>query len=185
FVRAGEAIDRADAAAVIFDASEGLTAEDRTIAFRVLEAGRALLLVANKWDLVEEKDRLVKALTREAGMLARATVVRTSSLRGVGVRRVPEELLDLRRRWSGRRGTARVNEVLQAAQAARPAPRASGVLRYATQVGTRPPSFVVFGGVRAPDPAYRRYLEHRLREAFDLDGVPIRLRFRPREPRGG
>lgn len=184
FVRVGEAIDRADAAAVIVDASEGLTAEDRTIAFRVLEAGRGLLLVANKWDLVEEKDRRFKELTREANMLARATIVRTSALRGRGVQRVPEELLDLRRRWSGRRGTARVNEVLQDALAARPAPRASGTLRYATQVSARPPSFVVFGGVRAPDPGYRRYLENRFREAFDLDGVPIRMRFRPKERSG-
>ena len=57
FVRAGDAIDRAHAAAVLFDAVEGITAEDKKIAFRVIEAGRALLLVANKWDLVEDKDR--------------------------------------------------------------------------------------------------------------------------------
>ena len=74
FVRAGEAIDRAHAAAVVFDASEGFTAEDQKIAFRVLEAGRALLLVANKWDLVDDKDRLFKRLTEEATMFARATV---------------------------------------------------------------------------------------------------------------
>ena len=79
FVRAGEAIDRADAAAVVFDATEGLTAEDEKIAFRVLEAGKALLLVANKWDLVEDKDRTFKRLTEEATMLGRATVVRTSA----------------------------------------------------------------------------------------------------------
>ena len=64
FVRAAAAIDRADAVAVIFDASEGLTAEDEKIAFRVLEAGRALLLVANKWDLVEDKDRRLQAADR-------------------------------------------------------------------------------------------------------------------------
>ena len=89
FVRAGAAIDRADAAAVVFDANEGLTAEDQKIAFRVLEAGRALLLVANKWDLVEGKDRLFKQLTQEATLLARATVIRTSAVRGQGVTRIP------------------------------------------------------------------------------------------------
>ena len=180
FVRAGAAIERADAAAVVFDASEGLTAEDEKIAFRVLEAGRALLLVANKWDLVEDKDRVFKRLTEEAKLLGRATVVRTAALRGQGVAKIPELLLDLRRRWSSRAPTSRVNELLQEAQGVRPPPRSAGSLRYAAQVATRPPSFVLFGGGRAPDPSYRRYLENRFREAFGLEGVPIRLRFRGR-----
>jgi GTP-binding protein len=183
FVRAGEAIDRSDAAAVIFDAVEGLTAEDRTIANRVLESGRALLLVANKWDLVEEKDRTFKRLADDARILGRAEVIRTSAVEGQGVRRIPERLLDVRRRWASRHPTARVNEVLQRSLAARPPPRSSGTLRYATQVSARPPTFVVFGGAKPPDPGYRRYLENRFREAFDLDGVPIRLRFRGRERR--
>jgi GTP-binding protein len=180
FVRAAAAIDRADAAAVIFDASEGLTAEDEKIAFRVLEAGRALLLVANKWDLVEDKDRRFKQLTENATMLGRASVIRTSAAHGQGVARIPNMLLDLRQRWSGRASTSRVNELLQEAQGANPSPRSSGTLHYAAQVGTRPPSFVFFGGGRAPGPGYRRYLENRFREAFHLDGVPIRMRFRPR-----
>jgi GTP-binding protein len=183
-LRAGEAIDRAQAAAVVFDASEGLTAEDRTIAFRVLEAGRALLLVANKWDLVVEKDRRFKELTEEARTMARATVIRTSALQGRGVGRIPGLLTDLHERWSHRIPTATVNEVLQEAQGARPAPRGSGALRYATQVGTGPPTFVLFGGGRAPEQGYRRYVEHRFREAFGLEGVPIELRFRPRGRRG-
>jgi GTPase len=180
FVRAADAIDRAHAAAVIFDATEGLTAEDQKIAFRVLDAGKALLLVANKWDLVEDKDRRFKQLTEEAAMLGRATVIRTSALHGRGVHRIPDLLLDLRRRWSARASTSRVNELLQEAQGANPSPRSSGTLHYAAQVGTRPPSFVFFGGGRAPGPGYRRYLENRFREAFHLDGVPIRMRFRPR-----
>jgi GTP-binding protein len=180
FVRAGEAIDRAHAAAVIFDASEGLTAEDRKIAFQVLEAGRALLLVANKWDLVDDKDRRFKELTEDARLLARATIVRTSAVRGQGVARIPGLLLGIRERWAGRASTSRVNEVLQDVQGAKPPPRASGTLHYAAQVSTRPPSFVFFGGGRPPVPGYRKYLENRFREAFDLDGVPIRMRFRGR-----
>ena len=184
FVRAGEAIDRAHAVAVVFDASEGLTAEDQKIAFRVLEAGRALLLVANKWDLVEDKDRVFKRLTEEAMMLARATVIRTSAVRGQGVPKIAGLLLELRSRWAGRASTSRVNQLLQELQRAQPPPRSSGSLHYATQVATRPPSFVFFGGGRPPAPAYRRYLENRLREAFHLEGIPIRMRFRPRT-RGG
>jgi GTP-binding protein len=180
FVRAGAAIDRAHVAAVIFDASEGLTAEDQKIAFRVLEAGRGLLLVANKWDLVEDKDRRFKQLAEEAQLLARATVIRTSAARGQGVAKIPDLLLEIRGRWAGRAPTSRVNEVLQAVQGANPAPRSSGTLHFAAQVATRPPSFVFFGGGRPPVPGYRRYLENRFREAFRLDGVPIRMRFRPR-----
>jgi GTP-binding protein len=183
FVRAGEAIDRSDAAAVIFDASEGLMAEDRTIANRVLESGRALLLVANKWDLVEEKDPAFKRLTEDARILARASVMRTSATDGLGIRRIPDRLLEVRERWAARQPTSRVNEVLQRSVAARPPARSSGTLRYATQVSARPPTFVVFGGGRSPDPGYRRYLENRFREAFDLEGVPIRMRFRGREGR--
>jgi GTP-binding protein len=183
FLRAARAIERADAAAVVLDSTEGLTAEDRTIASRVLEAGRALLIVANKWDLVEDKDRAFVRLAEEARILARATVIRTSAVRGTGVRRIADELVELRGRWASRHATSRVNEVLQAAVAARPVPRGSGTLRYATQVSARPPTFVIFGGARPPDPGYRRYLENRFRETFDLEGVPIRMRFRPREPR--
>jgi GTP-binding protein len=184
FVRAGEAIERADAAAVVFDAAEGLTAEDRTIASRVLETGRALLLVANKWDLVEDKDRLFKLLTEEAALLAHATVIRTSAIRHRGVAKIPELLLELRTRWASRASTSRVNQVLQELRGAQPPPRSSGTLHYAAQVASRPPSFVFFGGGRPPVPGYRRYVENRLREAFHLDGIPIRMRFRPRT-RGG
>lgn len=180
FVRAGQAIDRAHVAAVIFDAGEGLTAEDEKIAFRVLEAGRALLLIANKWDLVEDKDRVFKRLTEEARMLARASVLRTSAVRGQGVQRIAGALLDLHSRWSSRAATSRVNEVLQQAQASRPPPRSSGTMHYSAQVGSGPPTFVIFGGARLPDPGYRRYLENRFREAFRFHGVPIRLRFRAR-----
>jgi GTPase len=183
-LRTGEAVERAHAAAVVFDASEGLTAEDRKIAFRVLEAGRALLLVANKWDLIEERDRRFKELTGEARSMAGATVVRTSALSGQGVQRVPELLLELQERWSRRVSTSSVNRVLEEAQAARPLPRVVGPVRYATQVGTGPPTFVLFGGSRPPDEGYRRFLENRFRAAFELDGVPIVLRFRTRRPRG-
>jgi GTP-binding protein len=183
-LRTDEAIERAHAAAVVFDASEGLTAEDRKIAYGVLEAGRALLLVANKWDLVEERDRRFKELTEESRSMAGATVVRTSAVTGLGAERVPELLLDVHERWSRRVPTSSVNRVLEEAQAVRPLPRGVGPLRYATQVGTGPPTFVLFGGSRPPDPGSRRFLENRLRAAFELGGVPIVLRIRPRRPRG-
>jgi GTP-binding protein len=148
-----------------------------------MDAGRALLIVANKWDLVEEKDRLFKELEVQVQLYANATVLRTSATRGLGVGRIPPLLLDLHRRWTSRAPTSRVNEVVQIAQRERATPRPAGTLHYATQVSSGPPTFVIFGGARSPDPTYQRYLENRLRRALRLEGVPIRLRFRPRASR--
>jgi GTPase len=178
-VRASEAIDRADVAIVVIDAADGLTTEDKKIASRVIEAGRGLMLAANKWDLVDDKDRTYKRLGEQMRPLAAAAVIRTSAKNGQGVHRLPPVVGDLHARWSSRAPTARVNEVVQRAQGERPTPRDVGTIHYATQVTAGPPSFVLFGG-RAPDAPYRRFLEHRLRAAFDLAGVPIRLTFRPR-----
>jgi GTPase len=180
FVRATRAIERADVAVVVIEAPEGFTSEDKKIVVRVLDAGRGLLIAANKWDLVEEKDRTFKILSEEAALFANATIMRTSATRGQGVHRLPPLLMDLHRRWGHRVSTAKVNEVLQEAQRQLPTPRNAGNLHYATQVGSGPPSFVIFGGSREPDPSYQRYLENRLRRTFDYDGVPIRLTFRPR-----
>jgi GTP-binding protein len=180
FVRATRAIERAEVAVVVIEAPEEFTSEDKKIVVRVLDAGRGLLIAANKWDLVEEKDRTFKILSEEAALFANATIMRTSATRGQGVHRLPPLLMDLHRRWTHRVSTAKVNEVLQEAQRQLPTPRNAGNLHYATQVGSGPPSFVIFGGSREPDPSYQRYLENRLRRTFDYDGVPIRLTFRPR-----
>jgi GTP-binding protein len=185
FLRASEAIDRAHVVVVVLDAADGLTSEDKRIVRRVMDAGRALLVGANKWDLVEDKDRTFKLLGEELRPFAAATAVRLSALRGQGVHRLPPLLVDLHRRWSLRASTSTVNDIVQSAQRERPTPRLTGTLHYATQVAAGPPTFVVFGGAREPDPSYRRYLENRLRRGLELAGVPIRLRFRGRTPRGG
>lgn len=185
FLRASEAIDRAHVVVLLIDAEAGFTTEDKKIAKRVMEAGRAFLLVANKWDLVEEKDRAFKDLQQLILPFARAEAVRTSALSGQGVHRLPGILLDLHRRWTLRAPTSKVNEIVQAAQAERPTPRATGNLHYATQVSSGPPSFVVFGGATAPNATYQRYLENRLRTELGFEGVPIRLRFRARPSRAG
>ncbi len=182
-LRATEAIDRADVVVLVLDAVDGFTTEDKKIASLVAEAGRAILVVANKWDLVEEKDRTFKEYQELLHPFARAQVVRTSAASGQGVHRLPPILLDLHARWRSRVSTSTLNEHLQAAQRERPTPRSSSTLHYATQVAAGPPTFVVFGGAREPDPGYRRYLENRFRRELGLDGVPIRLRFRPRRPR--
>ena len=182
-VRAQEAIEHAHVAVLVLDALDGFAVEDKKIANHVMDAGRALLLVANKWDLVEDKDRLFKNLSDEVQLYAKATVLRTSAARGQGLPRIPPLLLDLHSRWMSRAPTSAVNEIIQTAQEARPTPQRTGNLHYATQVSTAPPTFVIFGGATPPSPTYQRYLENRLRRELHLDGVPVRLRFRARQRR--
>jgi GTP-binding protein len=183
FVRAGQAIERADVCIVVIDASEGLTVEDMKIAGRVLEAGRALIVIANKWDLVEDKDDTYRQLTQSLTPLSHAKVMRVAAATGRGVDRLPPVLLDLHERWKLRISTSKINAVIQTAQRERPTPRTTGTLHYATQVSGGPPTLVIFGGAHAPDAGYRRFLENRLRREFGLEGVPIRLRFKPRTQR--
>jgi len=181
FLRAERAIERAHVALVVLDAADGFTGEDRRIAAKVIDAGRGLLVVANKWDLVEDKDRTYRALADEIQPFARAEMSRTSALRGTGVSKLPSGLLAVHERWTTRVSTAEVTRVVERAQAERPAPRRARY-RYATQVSAGPPTFVLFGAT-APDPSYQRFIENRLRRAFAFDGVPIRLRFRAKRRR--
>jgi GTP-binding protein len=182
FLRAERAIERAHVALLMLDASEGFAGEDKRIAARVMEFGRGLVVVANKWDLVQERDRTFKELTELLAPYARAPVLRTSAVTGTGVPRLPPALSAVRERWGRRAPTAQVNEVIANAQAERQAPGGARY-RYATQVTAAPPRFVLFGAEPA-DVSYQRFLEGRLRRALDLDGVPIRLRFRKARRRG-
>jgi GTP-binding protein len=183
YVRAVRAIERAHVVVLVLDASEGFTAEDRKIAARVMQTGRGLAVIANKWDLIQEKDRTYKELVEAVAVFSGASVWRASALNGAGVARLPSGLVDLHERWGRRVPTSEVNRVLSEAQDERPPP--GGVrYRYGTQVSAGPPTFVLFGG-RPPSSSYQRFLEGRLRRAFGLGGVPIRLRFRAKRPRGG
>ncbi|MEA2580513.1 MAG: GTPase [Actinomycetota bacterium] len=179
-LRATEAIERAHAAVLVLDATEGFTGEDKKIANLAINAGRALLVVANKWDLVEDKDRTFKIMQEEVSLFAKAEAIRTSAKTSQGVHRLPPILMELHHRWRLRIPTSRVNDVMHEAQAERPTPRAAGSLHYATQIGSAPPSFVVFGGAKEPGPGYRRYMENRFRREFGFEGVPIRFSYRPR-----
>lgn len=180
-VRTAEAIEHAHVVVLVLDAEQGFTAEDKRIAANVIEAGRGLIVTANKWDLVSEKDREYKILAQELSPFARASVLRTSASTGQGVHRLPPMLLDLQKRWSARTTTSTINRIVQAAQRERPTPRQTGVIHYATQVTAAPPTVILFGGARAPGAGYQRFLENRIRAELHLEGVPVRLRFRPRQ----
>jgi len=184
-VRAVAAVEAADIALLVLDAVEGLTGEDKRVAARVRDAGKGLAVALNKWDLVpsgERADRFVR-LSEEARAIPGAPVLRTSALTGTGVGRLAPALLGVRDRWARRVATAEVNRVLERATGSHPPPRGVGRIRYGTQVGAGPPTFVLFGPDRVP-PSYTRYLESSLREAFGFGGVPVRLRFRSRRTSG-
>jgi GTP-binding protein len=183
-VRAKRAIVRADVVALVMDATEPFTSEDKKIASTVLDAGRALLFVANKWDLVEERRNAFDRTAKLARSFVRAPLHRTSATTGLGIGALPDALLRLRQRWISRAPTARVNEIVRDAVGERPPPRGVGAIRYSTQVSSGPPTFALFAAGE-PDASYRRFIEGRLRGSFDLDGVPIRLKFRGRQRKGG
>ncbi|MGH2710347.1 MAG: ribosome biogenesis GTPase Der [Actinomycetota bacterium] len=181
FLRAVRAIDRSHVAVLVIAADDGVTTEDRRIAARVAEAGRGLIVVANKWDLVlsEERAERFAEIKERVEVFPAVPVIRTSALTGMGALKLPPVLLKTQEAWSRRASTSEVNKAIERAQHATPPPRQTGRIRYAAQVGSAPPRFVLFSSGPIPT-HYARYLEHRLRDAFDLNGVPIRLTFRRR-----
>jgi GTPase len=181
FLRTVRAIDRAQVAALVVAADEGVTTEDRKIASRVEEAGRGLVVVANKWDLVESGQRAERfaEIRERVAVFPSVPVLRTSARTGAGVVKLRPALLSTGEGWAKRVSTSEVNRVLQRAQAEHPAPRVTGRILYGSQVGSGPPRFVVFSAGPIPR-TYARFLENRLRGAFGFQGVPIRLTFRRR-----
>lgn len=184
YVRAVRAIDRSHVVALLVDASEGVTTEDRRIAARVGEAGRGLVVVANKWDLVEEKAARYAEIRERVEVFPEVPVLRTSAVTGAGVGKVVPSLLEVHEQWGRKVATSEINQVLQRAQQETPPPRGVGKLMYATQVASGPPRFVIFGRGKVPT-HYRRYVENRIRDALGFEGVPIRLSFRRRTRRSG
>ncbi|MGZ4119027.1 MAG: ribosome biogenesis GTPase Der [Actinomycetota bacterium] len=182
-VRSLRAIDEADLALIVIDASEGATEQDQKIASRVADAGRAAAIVLNKWDLVDaERADDVAADTRDMlRFVPWAPIVRTSALTKRGVAKIPSALEAARMSWEKRIPTAPLNawlrdatELVPLGSTARARPTR---IRYITQAGTRPPTFVLFASGTITAPALRA-LERRLRERFGFEGTPIRFTVR-------
>ncbi|MGZ4212400.1 MAG: ribosome biogenesis GTPase Der [Actinomycetota bacterium] len=182
-VRSLRAIDEADLALIVIDASEGATEQDQKIASRVADAGRAAVIVLNKWDLVDaERADDVAADTRDMlRFVPWAPIVRTSALTKRGVAKIPSALEAARMSWEKRIPTAPLNawlrdatELVPLGSTARARPTR---IRYITQAGTRPPTFVLFASGTITAPALRA-LERRLRERFGFEGTPIRFTVR-------
>jgi len=185
-LRALRAIDRADVALLVLDAMEIVTAQDMHIAGFIQQAAKGVVVVINKWDLVDNKDlgEWGRYLRSQLKFMAYAPVVYTSAKYGDGVDCIIPEARQVYEQRGKRLATAEVNNVVQRAVAAHILPR-KGHKRlkifYATQAEVNPPTFVFFvNDAKLVHFSYHRYLESRLRQAFGFTGTPLRLIFRTR-----
>ena len=186
-VMARRSLTRCDLALVVLDAVEGVTAQDVRIAGYAEAAGRGIVLVVNKWDVVEAPDRapqLVRSLRERMAFLAHAPAVFTSARLGAGLDRLFDAVDEVAAAYAKQVTTGELNRVLGAAITRRPPAGVRGrtlKVYYATQIGTRPPTFLLF--VNDPSAlhfSYERYLVSALREAFGFAGCAVRLRLRRR-----
>ena len=187
----GDAIRAAkygEVAVVLLDATEPLRKQDLAIADLMAREGRAVVIAVNKWDLIDPAARaryrkeLERLVDEKLPQIVGAPVVTLSALTGKGVGKLMPAVFATWEKWNERIPTAKLNRWLEEAVARHPPPAPGGrriKLRYITQPKTRPPTFVVFTQRADKVPAeYGRYLVKGLRDAFDLWGVPIRLKFR-------
>jgi len=181
FVRALRAIDDADVALLVIDATVGITAQDQRLAERVDASGCPILLVLNKWELVGTEERLdVQAeLNRKLAFVGAAPVLKISALTGKNVDKLRPLLQEAISQYHTRVPTRDVNRVLAAAQQRQPAAGGAKVL-YAVQGATDPPTFTLFVN-RELRQDYLRYLERSIREEFDLGSTAVKIRVRKRQ----
>jgi GTP-binding protein len=187
-LRTAGALDRAEVAVVLVDASEPLTEQDLRIITMVIEAGRALVIAFNKWDLTGEERRhyLEREIERQLNHARWAPRVNISAATGRHVDRLVPAIEEALASWEQRVSTGQLNQFLNQVVAATPPPMRGGRqprILFATQAGTRPPHFVLFT-TGFLEETYRRFIERRLREEFGFEGTPIKVTMRVREKRG-
>ena len=190
-IMARKSLERADVAIVLVDAVEGVTALDANIAGYALDAGCSIIIAVNKWDAVAEKEtntaaEFERGLRDKMKFLEWAPVLTISALTGQRVERILSVVLKADEARNRRIPTAQLNDFFERAIAqprggTAPSPAKGGMSRlkvqYLTQVGVRPPTFVVFtsGGKPGLHFSYERYLVNRLREEFDFFATPLRI----------
>jgi GTP-binding protein len=179
FVRALRAIDHADIALLVIDATEGVTSQDQRLAERIDAAGSPVVIVLNKWELLDADHRalLVAEVEDRLGFLRYAPTLKVSARTGLGVHKLIPALDNAIEAYHRRVPTRELNKVLQLAQAEHPVPNAR--ILYATQGATDPPTFTLFTNRPLPQ-HYLRYLERKIREHFEFGPTPLKLRVRRR-----
>ena len=185
-MRAKLAVERADVCLILIDARDGVTEQDTKIAGLAHEAGKASIVVVNKWDLVEKEtgtmEKMRKDIMRDLSFMSYAPVLFISALTGQRTDRLFELINYVNDQTSMRISTGMLNDVLADAQARVQPPTDKGrrlKIYYMTQTGIRPPSFVIFCNKRELFHfSYQRYIENQIRSVFGLEGTPIRLTIR-------
>ena len=186
-MRSVSAIDRADVCLILIDANEGVTEQDTKIAGLVHEAGKAAIIVVNKWDAVENKEtntmRDMETQVRQGlSYMLYAPVIFLSALTGARVSGLFQMIQQVYKQNTSRITTGNLNAVLADATARVQPPTDKGrrlKIYYMTQAGTKPPHFVIFcNDARLFHFSYQRYLENQIREVFGLQGTPIRITIR-------
>ena len=181
-VRALRSIDDADIALLVIDATEGVTGQDQRLAERIDASGCPILVLLNKWELIDDPDHRLAVqaeLSRKLAFIGEAPVLKVSALTGKGVHKLRPVLQDAIGQYHRRVPTRDVNRVLADAQQRSPAAGGAKVL-YAVQGATDPPTFTLFANREIPH-TYVRYLERSIREAFGFGSTPLKLRVRKRD----
>jgi GTPase len=187
-LRTQSALERAEVAVVLVDASEPLAEQDLRILAMVTEAGRSLVIAYNKWDLTDEERRqyLEREIERQLYHVRWAPRVNISAATGRHVERLVPAIEQALAGWEQRISTGQLNTWVNALVAATPPPLRGGKqprILFATQAGVKPPHFILFT-TGFLEETYRRFIERRLREDFGFAGTPIKLTMRLREKRG-
>lgn len=185
-VRTHTTINQADVCILVMDATEGHVAGDLNLAGQILEAGKGLILVMNKWDAVEKdehtQDHISRLMKRDFAFVWWAPLVFTSATQGLHINPLMELTLAIHDRRATQIATGPLNRLIEQLTAKQPPSGLKGRLpkiNYATQTGSNPPTFTFFATY--PDLihfGYRRYLENNIRDTWDFTGTPIRLEFR-------
>jgi len=187
-MRSLKAIERSDVVVLLLDAVEGVVEQDKRIAGYINDNGKAIILVVNKWDLVEKDERTmaryVSVIYREMAFVQYAPVVFTSALTGQRVAKVLEKVDFVFGQYAKRITTKNLNDLFQEAIEQNPPPSYKTrrlKIYYATQSGVKPPTFILFvNDTGLMHFSYGRYLENQLRQAYGFEGTPIRLFLRER-----
>ena len=187
-LRAREALESADVALLLIDATEGVTHQDQRIASEVVRAGVGLVIILNKWDALDDEQRELteRSLPDRFGFVGWAPVLRMSAQTGARIQRLPGAIEAVLEGRGTRVPTGQLNRVVRKWAAAHPPPVRKGrrpKIHYVVQAGTAPPTFVVFisGGTLGDD--YLRFLENRLRDEADFTGTPLHIVSRAGERR--
>ena len=192
-LRATLAIERSDVCLILIDANEGVTEQDTKVAGLAHEAGKACVIVVNKWDAVEKDDktmdRMCRDIRRDLSYMTYAPIQFISALTGARVNKLFDTINDVANQAAMRISTGMLNDVLADATARVQPPTDKGrrlKVYYMTQVGVKPPHFVIFCNNRELFHfSYQRYLENQIRATFGLEGTPIKITIRQKGDKEG